>query len=367
MKSVIILLLIGIAIVFAFKIPPKSPVLQDDIKKKAGGPDIEKDIEVVVRDLEIPWEVAFLPNNEFLITERPGRLVRIGRDRRVIEVEGVHHIGEGGLMGMTLHPKFAENSFIYLYFTTRQEDRITNRVERYKFQNDALTGRRLIIGGILGSSVHDGGRIEFGPDGYLYITTGDAGNSDLAQNKNSPNGKILRVKDDGSIPADNPFGSAVYSYGHRNAQGLTWDKDKRLWATEHGRSGIQSGLDELNLIESGKNYGWPQIQGDQERVGMIRPVINSGPSETWAPAGATYASGRIFFAGLRGETLYEAQIDGVKLKTLKKHLVGKYGRLRAVRLGPDGYLYITTSNRDGRGNPRPDDDKLIRINPRAFQ
>ena len=221
-----------------------------------------------------------------------------------------------------------------------------------------------------------GGKIAFGPDDYIYITTGDAGNAELAQNTDSLAGKILRLKDDGSIPGDNPFGNAVYSYGHRNSQGLAWDDKGQLWSTEHGRSGVLSGLDELNFIEKGKNYGWPVIQGDERREGMYSPVIQSGPDETWAPAGAVYLpakrqaglDGSIFFTGLRGESIYQAKIsqDG-SVGAIIAHFHGTFGRLRAIQIGPDGFLYISTSNTDGRGEPRPGDDKIIRINPSIFQ
>lgn len=328
--------------------------------------------EIVAENLEIPWEVAFLPaspaggpDGSFLVTERPGRLLKIGEDKKIIQVEGVRHIGEGGLLGLALHPDFNKNQFVYLYFTTEGNGKLTNRIERYRLEDTRLLDRKVILEGILGSSVHDGGRIAFGSDGKLYITTGDAGNSNLAQDKNSLNGKILRVNDDGTTPNDNPFGTAVWSYGHRNPQGLVWDDQGRLWSTEHGRSGAQSGFDELNLIEKGKNYGWPVIQGDEQQEGMVTPVKNSGADVTWAPAGAAFlpadrqdVNGSIFFGGLRGETLYEYKISEGKLI---EHFKGVYGRIRSVVLGPDRDLYITTSNKDGRGDVKTGDDKLIKI------
>lgn len=320
--------------------------------------------EIVAEDLEIPWEIAFMPGGELLITERPGRLVRIGVDRKVYPIKGVLHIGEGGLLGLTLHPNFANNKFVYLYLTTREDGVVTNRVERYRLVTDELIDRTVILSGIPGASIHDGGRIAFGPEGYLYITTGEAGKAQLSQNKSNLGGKILRTRDDSGIPEDNPFGNAVYSWGHRNSQGIAWDKDGRLWATEHGRSGALSGLDELNLIEKGKNYGWPEIQGDETRSGMEKPVIHSGPKDTWAPAGAAYHNGSIFFGGLRGESLYEYQIDRKELKT---HFKGKFGRIRAVALDSRGFLYISTSNRDGRGTVREGDDKIIKINPNMLK
>ncbi len=323
------------------------------------------DIEVIAENLEIPWEVEFLPSGEILVTERPGRLLKI-QDKSVIEVSGVRHIGEGGLMGMALHPNYEENHLIYLYLTSEENGKIVNRVERYQLDGNSLTNRDVIVDGILGSSVHDGGRIHIGSDGYLYIGTGDAGQERLSQDRDSLNGKILRVKDDGSIPEDNPFGNEVYSYGHRNVQGLAWDAEGRLWATEHGRSGVRSGFDELNLVEKGKNYGWPEIQGDEENPEMVKPIIHSGPNETWAPSGAAFVDGSIFFVGLRGSALYQAKLNGSNVENLTKHFDGEYGRLRGVRLGPDGFLYITTSNTDGRGRKNQGDDKLIKINPKIF-
>lgn len=323
-------------------------------------------IKVVAQNLNIPWEIAFLPGGDILVTERSGTLRRIGTNQKTYTVEGVHHVGEGGLLGLALHPKFAQNHLLYLYLTTSSGNGLTNRVERYSYDSDRLSNKTPIIGNIPGAANHDGGRLAFGPDGLLYITTGDAGQPERAQDTSSLAGKILRLTDEGKTPSGNPFGSAVYSYGHRNPQGLAWDNNGRLWATEHGRSGIRSGLDELNLIIKGANYGWPEIEGDEQRAGMQTPVTNSGPDETWAPAGLAYWDGSLFFAGLRGESLYEAKINGNNV-SLKSHLRGDFGRLRAVVLGPDGFLYISTSNRDGRGDIREGDDQIIRLNPVIFR
>ncbi len=328
--------------------------------------DSQKDIEIFATDLNIPWEIAFLPDGSMLVTERSGNLLKIGQDRIKIPVQGVNHIGEGGLLGLALHPGFASNNFIYLYLTSQAGDDVVNRVERYKLLGNTLSERKIIVDNIPGSLFHDGGRIAFGPDNLLYITTGDAGNSQSSQDRNSLSGKILRLNDDSSIPAGNPFKNAVYSYGHRNPQGIAWDEEGKLWSTEHGRSGLQSGLDEINLIKEGSNYGWPNIEGDSGNSGMITPVIHSGPDITWAPADALYYEGRLFFTGLRGEALYEARLQGDKITEVKAHFKGEYGRLRVVNLGPDNYFYIATSNRDGRGSVNPGDDKIIRVNPAVF-
>ena len=360
---VVILLGVGYVLytefLYLFFLPQEPALKQEKVSVQ--------DVVVLAQGLEIPWEIAFLPNGDVLVTERAGRLLRIGNDRSVYPIEGVRHIGEGGFLGMALHPRFEENGWLYLYFTAETAQGLENRVERYQLKEDALIERTVLLQGIPGSSRHDGGRMEFGPDGMLYITTGDSGKGELSQDINSLAGKILRMKDDGSVPDDNPFQNLVYSYGHRHPQGLTWDEQGNLWSTEHGRSGVQSGFDEINLIVRGKNYGWPVIQGDESVSGMETPVLHSGPDYTWAPAGAEFWDGSIFFGGLRGEALYEAKLLPNREFKLKIHFFGEFGRIRAVRLGPDGMLYLTTSNQDCRGRPREGDDKIIRINPAVFR
>lgn len=332
--------------------------------------NILREPEVLVEGLTVPWDFAFLTGDQgILITERPGNLVlfKVDGTKTNITIPRAKPRGEGGLLGLKLHPNFAQNHFLYLYMSTSAGLTGTkNAVFRYTFENNELKNEKLIIGDIPGALYHDGGRLEFGPDGYLYITTGDAQNENIAQDKNSLGGKILRLYDDGRIPTDNPFGSAVWSLGHRNPQGLAWDSAGRLWETEHGRSGITSGLDEINLIEKGGNYGWPTIEGDEEKAGMQNPVQHSGPDTTWAPASALFYDGSIFFGGLRGETLYEAVLDGTQVARIETHFKNRFGRIRTVRLGPDGLLYFTTSNRDGRGSPQAGDDKIVRVDPRAL-
>jgi glucose/arabinose dehydrogenase len=347
---------------------PKLSSVQEGLVTAQSSDETESQIAIIAENLEIPWEIAFLPDGKMLVTERPGNLLKIDKEKQIIQkIEGVEHIGEGGLLGLAIHPNFEENGWIYLYLTFRTQDGIKNRVERYRLEDDKLFDKKIILEGITGASFHDGGRIEFGPDGYLYITTGDAGNKNLAQDTSSLNGKILRIKDDGSVPDDNPFSNAVFSYGHRNPQGLAWDEKGRLWATEHGPSGLESGFDEVNLIEKEKNYGWPEIRGDEIKEGMVSPVIHSGADDTWAPAGMAYWNGSLFFAGLRGESLYEAKINDDDTLTLIAHFRKEFGRLRAVVLGSDNYLYITTSNTDGRGTLKEGDDKIIRIDPQIFR
>ena len=332
-------------------------------------PQLGRDaVDIVAEGLVVPWEIRFLPGGDILVSERPGRLVRIADDgRRAYDVPDVRQVGEGGLMGLALHPRFAENDLIYVCFTTESEAGLENRVERYRLGADGLSDRRVILDAIPGASYHDGCRLEFGPDSLLYVTTGDAGDADRAQDRSSLAGKILRLTPDGRVPDANPFGTPVYSYGHRNPQGLVWDDEGRLWSTEHGRSGLQSGLDELNLVEAGRNYGWPVIQGSESRPEMVAPVLHSGPGYTWAPGGAAYLDGSVFFGGLRGAALYEAEVDREGSPQLRVHFHDDFGRIRAVRLGPDGMLYFTTSNRDGRGRVRSGDDRILRVDPRRLR
>lgn len=365
-KKIIILsivIIVGVASLLLYTAVPINVEKEPLPVATVNNVEIKKEViqaqTVIATGLEIPWEIVFLPDGDMLVTERPGTIKRIGKDGRTFTIEGVQHVGEGGLLGMTLHPSFASNHLIYLYATTASGEGLKNRVERYRFENNTLTDRKIIIDGIPGAKYHDGGRIAFGPDGYLYITAGDAQKTDYAQDPNSLAGKILRLKDDGSIPADNPFNNATYSYGHRNPQGLAWDSLGNLWATEHG----QSTRDELNLILKGKNYGWPVISGIAKKEGMESPVVTSGDKETWAPAGAVFLNGSIFFGGLKGEALYEVVISNAVKSAPKVYFKKEFGRIRAVVLGPDGMLYLTTSNGDGRGKKNDVDDRIIRINP----
>ncbi|HYE23439.1 MAG TPA: PQQ-dependent sugar dehydrogenase [Candidatus Paceibacterota bacterium] len=321
----------------------------------------------IAGNLEIPWDIAFIDDG-LLVSERTGNveLIRADGSRKEIPIEGVHDRGEGGLLGLTLHPDFKRTGYVYLYMSSPAQDGTTNRIVRYRYEDEALTEDRVILEGIPGAIYHDGGRMEFGPDGYLYVTTGDATEPSIAQDLSSLGGKILRMTDDGAPAPGNPYDSLIYSYGHRNPQGLAWDAAGRLWSTEHGRSGVQSGLDEINLIEAGANYGWPTIEGDAEEEGMRTPARHSGTRDTWAPASLVYHKGSLYFGGLRGEALYEAVLDGTRVTEVKEHFAETYGRIRTVRLSPDGYLYITTSNRDGRGNADDADDRIIRVDPASL-
>lgn len=324
-----------------------------------------QDIEVVADNLDIPWGMAFLPDGKLLVTERAGTLRQISNGQ-IYTIQGVEHIGEGGLLGLAVHPNFNQNHWLYLYVTTRVNGELMNRVDRYSYENNQLSNRTVILSNIPGAATHDGGALAFGPDGLLYITTGDAQNENLAQDRSSLAGKVLRITDVGQIPDDNPSGNAVYSYGHRNPQGLAWDDKGQLWASEHGRSGTRSGFDEINLIKNGANYGWPIIEGDKTAQGMQLPIVQSGASETWAPASLAYKGGSLFFGGLRGQSLYQAVIRDDGKLDLRAHFRSNYGRIRGVVVSPDGHLYIATSNKDGRGDVSPGDDKILKINPKIF-
>ena len=319
---------------------------------------------VVAENLEVPWAIVFLSDGSMLVTERPGRVRIIDKNGNLapeplLEISVVKKIqGEGGLHGITIHPEFEKNQFVYLYYTyENQGSRSLNRVSRYTYDGDKLNFEKIIVDKIPGALFHDGGRIKFGPDKLLYITTGDAQEPSLAQDKNSLAGKILRVTAEGSAAPGNPYGNLVYSYGHRNPQGITWDDNGNIWETEHG----STAKDELNRIEIGKNYGWPDIRGDEKKNGLIPPVSHSG-SDTWAPGGAAFLDGSVYFVGLRGKSLYKVTVLG-NTATIKTHFNDEFGRLRDIIVGPDNMLYITTSNRDGRGNPQSGDDKIIRVNP----
>src|SRR3990167_3481431 len=325
-------------------------------------------ISIFSQGLDTPWAIAFLADGNLLVTERKGtvRLVSkdgVLQDSPVAVISSAKEVGEGGLQGITLHPDFESNGFLYLYYTyAGSEGNTLNRVVRMVYKDGKLAGEQILIDSIPGAANHDGGRIKFGPDKMLYITTGDAQNPSNAQDTDSLSGKILRVTYEGNPAAGNPFRNRVYSYGHRNPQGISWDANGTLWETEHGPSGLETGNDEFNRIDIGKNYGWPEIRGKETREGMVTPIIESGRSDTWAPAGLAYINGKFYFGGLRGQALYRVTLSGnsAELETFFK---GEFGRLREVIAGPDNMLYITTSNRDGRGDPESDDDKVIRVNP----
>lgn len=342
---------------------PVVPPENNENNKTEETPDQTVDaprLETLTTNLQIPWAIEFLPDNRLIITERAGQVksydLKTNKVTPIGAIEGVHHIGEGGLHGVALAPNISSGEYLlYFYHTYLNGGAVKNKVVRYKLAGNTLTKEKEIIANIPGGTNHNGGRIKFGPDGMLYIGAGDAGIANNSQNTNSLAGKILRLTPEGEFAKGNPFNNAIWSYGHRNPQGLAWDTDGNLWETEHG----PNARDEVNKITRGGNYGWPQISGNGVKEGMILPFIHSN-NTTWAPSGMTIIKDTLYFVGLRGSSLFKLN---TKTKKLDRYLQNEFGRLREVVLGDDGLLYVLTSNRDGRGNPSNEDDKLIRVNP----
>ena len=344
------------------------------------GPAVVQNVQLVAGGLEAPWSMDLAPDGRLFVTERPGRvrIVKLGSGRLQPEPWArvkayANPNAERGLLGIALDPEFARTGFVYLYYSyTGAGGATLNRVVRMRDSVGAGVEELVLLDNIPGSSNHDGGRIKFGPDGKLYVTTGDAEQESRAQDQRSLGGKILRLNKDGSIPADNPFtGSPVYSLGHRNVQGLAWHPDtKALYATEHGPSGLVPNCcnDEVNRIEAGANYGWPVVTGQPGDPRFRDPVVWSGRTDTWAPSGAAFATGpgplrgSLLFAALRGQHLHRVVFgaDG-KIAFEERLLVNTYGRLRDVYELPSGEFLVLTSNRDGRGRPAADDDRLLLV------
>jgi glucose/arabinose dehydrogenase len=343
--------------------PPK-PTLA----RNAGGPKVT----TIARGLEVPWEIAFLPDGRALITERPGRVRLMSRERRLLpdpvaEVS-VSSGGEGGLLGLAVDPDFSRNHFVYLYRTTAGD----NEVVRYRLDGPRLREQAVIVDGIPAAAIHDGGRIHFGPDQRLYIATGESGNPSLAQERGSLGGKFLRLSPR-AYRGSGRVRPEVYSIGHRNSQGFDWQPGTdRLVATEHGPSGGDGprGFDEVNLVRSGANYGWPRVFGHQSSAGLVSPAVVY--EEPIAPSGAAFVSlpgsswtGDFLFGALLGEQIRRVCLAGARVTCNQALFEGDFGRLRTVVEGPDGALYALTSNRDGRGSPRDGDDRVLRIVPPA--
>jgi glucose/arabinose dehydrogenase len=313
----------------------------------------------IATGLEVPWGVAFLPDRDALVAERPsGRILRIplagGSKREVMRIPGVAggEGGEGGLLGLAVSPTYARDGWVYAYFTTATD----NRIVRFQL-GGAL---HPILTGLRRGPIHDGGRIAFGPDGKLYAGVGETGDGRLAQDRSALNGKILRMNPDGSVPRDNPFPrSLVWSYGHRNVQGLAWDGAGRLWATEFG----QDRFDEVNLIRPGRNYGWPDVEGQGPTDGgrYVNPVV-TWPTNEASPSGAAIVGRTMYIGGLQANALLRVELDGTRARPLSPAIEGQ-GRIRTVVRAPDGALWVTTSNRDGRGAPRDGDDRILRLVP----
>lgn len=337
----------------------------------------ELTIDTIVEGVEIPWSIAFAPDGRIFFTERVGRL-RVVEDGTLLPTPfatpEVSAIGEGGLLGVALDPQFEENGLVYVYHTYREGRRIFNRIIRFKDSGNKGVDQSTIIDQIPGARNHNGGRIKFGPDGKLYVGTGEAGQRELAQDLGSLGGKILRINPDGSIPMDNPFpNSPIFTYGHRNPQGLDWHPESmKLYSAEHGPSGEggQFAHDEINVIEAKNNYGWPQQVGKDGNDSFTEPLVDTG-NETWAPSGIAFYRGanpeswrnNLFVGTLRGSHIHRLVLDptGDSVIMQEKLFQDTYGRIRAVVSGPDGALYFSTSNRDGRGRPSDNDDRILRL------
>ena len=321
--------------------------------------------DVIVDGLNYPWEILFGPNGDIYFTERDGRIWKMSESgvAKVIQTFPKSGSVEGGTLGLALHPDFEENNKIYVYQTNLELELYQNKVFSFEVDGNTLSNKQLILDGIPGAPWHDGGRIKFGPDQKLYISTGDAINPGWSQDLSSLAGKILRINPDGTIPNDNPFDSSpIFSYGHRNPQGLAWSTDGLFLSSEHGPSGeLGYGHDEINLILKGKNYGWPKIVGDSSEDSFVNPIIHSGES-TWAPSGMVFFdsekisdfTGKFLVGTLRGEHLMVMDIanDGSIISS-EKMFDGEFGRIRTAQMSPDGNLYLLTAN----GN----NDKIIRI------
>lgn len=309
--------------------------------------------------LTSPWGLAPLTDGAALVSERDtGRIVRIDTAGQAVEFTRIDEAapdGEGGLLGIALDPS---GTYVYAYVTTAQD----NRVVRFRL-DDPQGPREDIITGIPKAGIHNGGRVTFGPDGQLYIATGDAAEPDLAQDQASLAGKILRIAPDGSIPADNPFaGSPVWSLGHRNVQGLAFDSAGRLWATEFG----SKDADELNLIEPGRNYGWPVVEGTGGDPSLyVDPQAQWSPTSLASPSGVAILDDVAYVASLRGEVVWQVPLVGPRAGTPVALELGSLGRLRTIEVAPDGSLWLVTSNTDGRGDPRDQDDRIIALDVAA--
>jgi glucose/arabinose dehydrogenase len=332
------------------------------------------DIQVIAENLYVPWAIAISDEGKLYFTERSGT-IRVIENGKLLPQPVITFRtpfvsqGEGGLLGIALDLNYSQNHYLYVMHSYVEGNQIYNRVVRLIEQNNKAFINRVLLDKIPGGQIHNGGRLKIGTDRKLYITTGDAGNALLAQNLASTAGKILRIELDGGIPKDNPnVNSPVYSLGHRNPQGLGWNSKNTLYASEHG----QTAHDEINIIQPGANYGWPLVQGNEEssKIKVQKPLIQSG-EDTWAPSGIAFVNqgpwqGRLLVATLRGEQLLAISLDekGTGVKKLESWLRNEYGRLREVIQAKDGSIYLTTSNRDGRGNPDIGDDKIIRLIPK---
>ncbi len=321
----------------------------------SGGPEV---VDTVATGLEAPWGLAFLPDGAAIVTERDtGRVLEIrnGDVREIGRIDEASPQGEAGLLGVAVRPEFEADGLLYLYVTTASD----NRIVRVEYDGDAISEPEPILTGIPNGFIHDGGRLAFGPDGYLYASTGETGDGAIAQDRDSLGGKILRITTNGKPAPGNPDpDSPIWTWGHRNVQGLAFDDQDRLWASEFG----SSVFDELNRIEGGNNYGWPLYEGTGDDPAYTNPHVVWRTSEA-SPSGLAFLDGQLWMASLRGERLWRIDIRNGRGTNPEDFFVGDYGRLRTVAVAPDGNLWVTTSNRDDRGNPVKGDDRILVVRP----
>ena len=322
------------------------------------GPPRPRIDETIADDLDVPWGIAFLSSGDALVSERnTGRILKItsrGKVTTVGEIAGVvapGDLGEGGLMGIALAPGDEETLFAFM--TTRSDDRLV----RVSLAGGKVGKPRSVLDGFETNVHHHGGRLLFDAEGLLYLATGDAGRSELAQDRDALNGKILRIRPDGRAAPGNPFDNRTWSYGHRNIEGLAFDAAGRLWATEFG----EQESDELNLIRKGRNYGWPRVEGRSNQSGLVSPEVVWSPTSTCSPAGLAITRSTAFVGALRGQCLFAVPLSGRQAGKPKAYFAKDHGRIRSVVVAPDGALWMTTSNTDGRTEPGRNDDKILRV------
>jgi len=324
-------------------------------------PDAPRVVAEVATGLAVPWGVAFLPDERAVVTERDSRRVVLvdpeGGDPVVVgEIDEAVPQGEGGLLGVAVSPDFRTDRLLYFYASTETD----NRILRAELGDDDTLGTtEVVFDGIPVGAIHDGGRLAFGPDGFLYASTGETGIGELSQDLDSLGGKILRITSAGAPAPGNPDpDSPVWSYGHRNVQGLAFDDDDNLWASEFG----QSSFDELNLVRPGENYGWPEAEGRSPDEDFVNPRVVWSTGEA-SPSGLAYTDGHLWMAALGGVRLWRVDVADGEAGNPADFFVGEYGRLRTVVTAPDGMLWVTTSNRDGRGAPAASDDRILLVDP----
>jgi len=324
-------------------------VKQEELSK------VTPNVEIIAEQLQTPWSIE-KSDTALFVTERPGNIVMITEDvverQQVLLKKQLSAAPEAGLLGFVLAPDFTTTNIAYAYYTYEEGSAQFNRVVTLILIDNKWQETDLLIDRIQSGTYHHGGRLKIGPDSKLYVTVGDATQPSLAQDLDALEGKILRLNLDGSIPNDNPFPrSYVYSYGHRNPQGLAWATDGTMYASEHGNAAN----DEINIIEKGKNYGWPLMEGTDKQQHLVTPLFTSGSTNMWAPSGITVVDDQLYAAALRGTAVLTFDVNMKKQDVL----LSEFGRIRDVFMD-DSYLYFISNNTDGRGNPQPDDDKLYR-------